>query len=134
VLMDRLGVEKVDRIRLAGAFGSQIDVKYALVLGMIPDCALAQVSSAGNAAGTGAVAALLDGDARRLIEREVRRVEKIEIATETAFQKHFVAAMALPHSGDRFPELSKHVTLPEPAKPAAAPRGRGRSAKRRHRG
>jgi uncharacterized 2Fe-2S/4Fe-4S cluster protein (DUF4445 family) len=134
VLMDRLGVEKVDRIRLAGAFGSQIDVKYAMVLGMIPDCVLAQVSSAGNAAGTGAVAALLDGDARQRIEREVRRVEKIEIATELAFQEHFVAAMALPHAGDRFPNLSKQVTLPKPTGAAAAPRGRGRSAKRRHRG
>jgi uncharacterized 2Fe-2S/4Fe-4S cluster protein (DUF4445 family) len=134
VLMDRLGSEKVDRIRLAGAFGSQIDVKYAMVLGMIPDCVLAQVSSAGNAAGTGAVAALLDGDARRLIERQVRRVEKVETATESSFQEHFVAAMMLPHGGDRFPELSKHVALPETAESAASPRGRGRSAKRRRRG
>jgi uncharacterized 2Fe-2S/4Fe-4S cluster protein (DUF4445 family) len=132
VLMDRLGIEKVDRIRLAGAFGSQIDVKYAMLLGMIPDCVLARVSSAGNAAGTGAVAALLDGDARHLIESQVRRVEKIEIATEPAFQEHFVAAMALPHRGDRFPELSKLVTLPKPADAAVArgTRGRGRSARR----
>ena len=59
LLMDRLGVDKVDRIRLAGAFGSHIDVKYAMVLGMIPDCELTQVSSANNAAGTGARIALL---------------------------------------------------------------------------
>ena len=60
LLMERLGVDRVDRIRLAGAFGSHIDVKYAMVLGMIPDCALDKVSSAGNAAGTGARIALLD--------------------------------------------------------------------------
>ena len=54
LLMDRLGVERVDRIRLAGAFGSHIDVKYAMVLGLVPDCALEHVTSAGNAAGTGA--------------------------------------------------------------------------------
>ena len=60
LLMDRLGVERVDRIRLAGAFGSHIDVKYAAVLGMIPDCDLEHVTSAGNAAGTGARIALLD--------------------------------------------------------------------------
>ena len=54
LLMKRLGVEKVDRIRLAGAFGSHIDVKYAMVLGLIPDCDIKNVSSAGNAAGTGA--------------------------------------------------------------------------------
>src|SRR6202453_132713 len=54
LLMEHLGVDHVDRIRLAGAFGSHIDVKYAMLLGMIPDCDLSQVGSAGNAAGTGA--------------------------------------------------------------------------------
>ena len=50
LLMDRLDVDRVDRIRLAGAFGSHIDVKYAMVLGLVPDCALEHVTSAGNAA------------------------------------------------------------------------------------
>ena len=40
LLMDNLGVDRVERIVLAGAFGSHIDVKYAMVLGMIPDCDL----------------------------------------------------------------------------------------------
>jgi uncharacterized 2Fe-2S/4Fe-4S cluster protein (DUF4445 family) len=130
LLMERLGIEKVDQIRLAGGFGSQIDVKYAMVLGMIPDCALARVSSAGNAAGTGAVAALLDGDARAEIELQVRRVEKVEIATEPGFQEHFVAAMALPHAVDRFPQLSKQVALPKPAAPGAATGPRVRPTRR----
>jgi uncharacterized 2Fe-2S/4Fe-4S cluster protein (DUF4445 family) len=131
LLMERLGVAELDRIRLAGAFGSQIDGKYALVLGMVPDCDLARVSSAGNAAGTGAVAALLDGDARASIERQVRRVEKLETATEPAFQQHFVAAMALPHGVDRFPELSKQVALPRSAAPVAQPAGRRTGRRRR---
>jgi len=130
LLMDHLGVETLDRIRLAGGFGSQIDVKYALLLGMVPDCALDRVSSAGNAAGTGAVAALLDGDARDAIEHQVRRVEKIETASEPGFQEHFVAAMALPHATDRFPELSKHVALPKPAESTSTTRPRRRSARR----
>src|SRR5262249_50612916 len=80
LLMDHLGADHVDRIRLAGAFGSHIDVKYAMVLGMIPDCDLAQVGSAGNAAGAGARIALLDAQSRGVIEDLVRRVEKIETA------------------------------------------------------
>ena len=60
LLMDQLGVERVDRIGLAGAFGSHIDPKYAMVLGMIPDCDLGAVTSVGNAAGAGARIALLD--------------------------------------------------------------------------
>jgi uncharacterized 2Fe-2S/4Fe-4S cluster protein (DUF4445 family) len=106
-------VDRVDRIRLAGAFGSHIDVKYAMVLGMIPDCALDCVSSAGNAAGTGARIALLDQRARKVIEQLVRRVEKIETAVEPRFQEFFVEAMAIPHLTAPYPRLRAAVMLPE---------------------
>jgi len=130
LLMERMGVDHVDRIRLAGAFGSHIDVKYAMVLGMIPDCDLFNVSSAGNAAGTGARIALLDGDSRRTIEQLVRRVEKIETAIEPKFQAHFVAAMGIPHSTEPYTQLRKVVTLPA-AKPPAARTGAGGRGRRR---
>jgi uncharacterized 2Fe-2S/4Fe-4S cluster protein (DUF4445 family) len=113
LLMERMGVEKVDAVRLAGAFGSHIDVKYAMVLGLIPDCDLAHVSSAGNAAGTGARMALLDIQARTDIQNLVRRVDKIETAVEPQFQAFFVDAMAIPHLNDPFTELQKAVALPE---------------------
>jgi uncharacterized 2Fe-2S/4Fe-4S cluster protein (DUF4445 family) len=124
LLMDHLGVDQVDRIRLAGAFGSHIDVKYAMVLGMIPDCDLFNVSSAGNAAGTGARIALLDNSSRTTLEELVRRVEKIETAIEPKFQAHFVAAMGIPHSSEVYPNLRKVVRLP--ATKAAAPRAGSR--------
>ncbi len=131
LLMQHMGVDHVDRIRLAGAFGSHIDVKYAMVLGMIPDCDLAHVTAAGNAAGTGARIALLDASSRAVIEQLVRRVEKIETALEPAFQMHFVEAMAIPHKTAPYPNLRRAVQLPEP-KPAAergegAPRARRRA-------
>ena len=112
LLMERFGVDKVDRIRLAGAFGAHIDGRYAMVLGLIPDCDLEQVSSAGNAAGTGARIALLDGNSRRDIETRVRQIEKIETAVAEGFQDHFVAAMGIPHQSDVFDELAKVVELP----------------------
>ena len=114
LLMDHLRIDAVDQIRLAGAFGSHIDVKYAMVLGLIPDCALERVSSAGNAAGTGARIALLDRKARPEIEDLVRRIEKIETAVEPRFQAHFVDAMALPHKRAAFTQLAKAVSLPQP--------------------
>ena len=128
LLMDHLGASQVDRIRLAGAFGSHIDVKYAMVLGMIPDCDLSQVSSAGNAAGTGARIALLDQSSRHTIEERVRRVEKIETAIEPKFQAHFVEAMGIPHSTALSPNLSRVVQLPLPK--AAPARGGARSRRR----
>jgi len=96
LLMDRFGIDRVDRVRLAGAFGSHIDVEYAVALGMLPPCEPGSISSAGNAAGTGAIVALLDASARTRIEARVREVEKIETAVEPAFQEHFVASMAFP--------------------------------------
>ncbi|MGA8259659.1 MAG: ASKHA domain-containing protein [Arenicellales bacterium] len=113
LLMDRMRVDHVDRIKIAGAFGSHIDTRYAMVLGLIPDCDLDNVFSVGNAAGDGARMALMDRNAREEIERVVRRIHKIETAVEPRFQEHFVNAMAIPHKIDPFPELRKRVKLPE---------------------
>jgi len=126
LLMDHLGVDRVDRIGLAGAFGSHIDTKYAMVLGLIPDCDLAKVASVGNAAGAGARIALLDATAREAIEGLVRRVEKIETAIEPRFQAHFIEAMAIPHKTAAYTELRKVVTLPAPRESAAQGAARGR--------
>jgi uncharacterized 2Fe-2S/4Fe-4S cluster protein (DUF4445 family) len=112
LLIERFDAGPPERITLAGAFGSHIDPLYAMALGLIPDCDLARVAAAGNAAGTGARIALLNGAARREIEDVVRRVEKIETAIEPHFQQHFVAAMALPNKVDGFPYLSKAIRLP----------------------
>jgi uncharacterized 2Fe-2S/4Fe-4S cluster protein (DUF4445 family) len=128
LLMEKLGVDSVDRIRLAGAFGAHIDVTYAMVLGMIPDCALDQVSSAGNAAGTGARIALLDRTSRDLVDKQTRQVRKIETAVEERFQHHFVGAMAIPHADDPFPKLQSAVTLP--ARKASATPGKRRKRRR----
>ncbi|MCV3764442.1 ASKHA domain-containing protein [Rhizobium sp. TRM95796] len=113
LLMEKQGVDKVDTIRFAGAFGSFIDPKYAMVLGLIPDCELTEVKAVGNAAGTGALMALLNRDHRREIEATVKKIEKIETALEPHFQQLFIDAMAMPNKVDPFPELAKVVTLPE---------------------
>jgi uncharacterized 2Fe-2S/4Fe-4S cluster protein (DUF4445 family) len=105
LLMDHLGIDTVDRIVLAGAFGNHIDVRYALLLGMIPDCPIANVSSAGNAAGTGARIALLNKTARQEIAELVKRIEKVETAVEPRFQEHFIGAMGIPHGQESFPNL-----------------------------
>ena len=131
LLMDHLKIDRVDRIRLAGAFGSHIDVMYAMVLGMIPDCNLSAVTSAGNAAGTGARVALLDQNARSGIEHLVKRIEKIETAVEPNFQGHFVEAMAIPHRTASYPELSQNVALPAVSISDTSVRAQSRGRKRK---
>ena len=132
LLLDRAGIDKVDRIRLAGAFGSHIDPKYAMVLGLIPDCDLDAVGSAGNAAGTGAAIALLNTATRAEIEATVRDIEKIETAVEPRFQEYFVDAMAIPNRTDPFTRLFSVVARP-PGADAAAKSDAGRSRRRRRR-
>ncbi|MFT5864871.1 MAG: uncharacterized 2Fe-2S/4Fe-4S cluster protein (DUF4445 family) [Ascidiaceihabitans sp.] len=112
LLMDKFNVESVDRIVLAGAFGAHISPKHAMVLGMIPDAPLDKVTSAGNAAGTGARIALLNREARAEIEATVRAIHKIETALEPRFQEHFVNASAIPNSVEPFPILNSIVTIP----------------------
>jgi uncharacterized 2Fe-2S/4Fe-4S cluster protein (DUF4445 family) len=114
LLLERRGGAAPERITLAGAFGAHIDPLYAMILGLIPDCDLSKVASAGNAAGTGARIALLNLAARAEIEAVVRRIEKIETAIEPNFQDLFVAAMAIPNKSDAFPNLSARVDLPAP--------------------
>ncbi len=133
LLMEKIGTDHVDTIRFAGAFGSFIDPKYAMVLGLIPDCDLDRVVAVGNAAGNGARMALLNRDYRREIETTVRRIEKIETALEPRFQQHFVNAMALPNKVDAFPKLASRVKLPErktseQQQAGEAPRRRSREA------
>ncbi len=132
LLIDCMGIEKVDRIGLAGAFGSHIDVKYAMVLGLIPDCRLDRVGSVGNAAGTGARIALLNFPSRLEIGEILPKVEKIETAIEPKFQEYFIEAMAIPHKTDPFVELSKSVSLPKP-KPKKQDAGGDRRERSRRR-
>ncbi len=113
LLMDELNVDSVDRVVLAGAFGAHISPKHAMILGMIPDCPLDKVTSAGNAAGTGARIALCNREARAEIEKRVGQIHKVETAIEPRFQEHFVAANAIPHATAPFERLRAVVPLPE---------------------
>lgn len=128
LLMDKLEINEVDSISFAGAFGTFIDPKYAMVLGLIPDCDLENVNAVGNAAGYGAKMALLNQDYRREIEEAVTKIEKIETALEPEFQRHFVNAMAMPNKVEPFPKLAKQVKLPprqDPSENAGIPKRRG---------
>jgi uncharacterized 2Fe-2S/4Fe-4S cluster protein (DUF4445 family) len=120
LLMDEFGTDHVDRVVLAGAFGAHISPLHAMVLGMIPDCAMDRVTSAGNAAGTGARMALASRAARTEVEALVRRIVKVETAIAPRFQEHFLAANALPHATDPFPHLRAAIALPAPQFGAAA--------------
>ena len=132
LLMDKLGIDRVDRIKLAGAFGSHIDPKHAMIIGLVPDCPLDRVTAVGNAAGTGARMALLNRGHRREVEALVRTIEKIETAVEPRFQEHFVNAIGFPNRVEPFPHLAAAVKLPE-RKETDSAGGEGRRRRTRDR-
>lgn len=124
ILMQKLGISRVDRVVLAGAFGSYIDPESALLIGMFPDCPLESVIAVGNAAGDGARIALLNRDKRVEAERVARETHFVETAVEPDFQERFVLAMAFPHAQHSFPSI-EHLLRQVPGRlvqtgPAAA--------------
>jgi uncharacterized 2Fe-2S/4Fe-4S cluster protein (DUF4445 family) len=129
LLVEHSGLTDIADVRLAGAFGSHIDPIYALVLGLVPDNEPARVRSVGNAAGTGAVRALINATDRAQMERNAAAVVKIETAIEPRFQALFVDAMGFPHSTAPTPHLAQAVTLP--ARAATDDQGARRSRSRR---
>lgn len=127
LLMQHHGIARVDGIRLAGAFGSYIDPRHAMILGMIPDCRLEDVQAVGNAAGDGARIALLNVGQRAEAERLARWVQHVQTATQPSFQDEFVSAIALPHASDKFQHL-------EGILPGKTPDNRPRRASSAHGG
>ncbi|MGC8781640.1 MAG: ASKHA domain-containing protein [Anaerolineae bacterium] len=107
LMMERLGVDHVDKVLLAGAFGSYIDPKHAMIIGMIPDADLTKVHTVGNSAGDGARIALLNRAQREEARRLARWVEYMAVALEPRFQDAFVEALPLPHKHDAFPHLAE---------------------------
>jgi uncharacterized 2Fe-2S/4Fe-4S cluster protein (DUF4445 family) len=128
LLMREAGVDSVHRIVLAGAFGSYIDPFHAMVLGLIPDADLARVNAVGNAAGDGALIALLNVERRAEAQWIARSSIYVETAANVYFQDVFVSAIHIPHQTDAFPHVAKW--LPEPVTSVRS-RNRGERRSRR---
>jgi uncharacterized 2Fe-2S/4Fe-4S cluster protein (DUF4445 family) len=109
LMMRRMNVEKLDKVKIAGAFGTHVDRDKALIMGLFPDCDLEKIVSVGNAAGDGARAALLNRGKREEANWVARNVEYIELTVEKDFQDQFMEAMYIPHMKDDFVHLKDLV-------------------------
>lgn len=105
LMMRRMGIEKLDRVKIAGAFGAHVEREKALIMGLFPDCEIEKITSIGNAAGDGARAALLNHVKRDEANWVARNVEYIELTIEKDFQDEFMEALYIPHMKDKFPHL-----------------------------
>ena len=105
LMVKRMQVDKVDKVKIAGAFGTHVDREKALIMGLFPDCDIEKIVSVGNAAGDGCRAALLNWEKRKEANWVSRNVEYIELTIEPNFEREFMEAMQLPHMKDEFPHL-----------------------------
>ena len=105
LMMRKMDIDKVDVVKIAGAFGTHVDRTKALIMGLFPDCAIEKILSVGNAAGDGARAALLNREKRVEANWVSRNVEYIELTVEKDFQEQFMESMQIPHMKDAFPHL-----------------------------
>ena len=110
LMIRRMKVENVDKVKIAGAFGTHVDREKALIMGLFPDCDIEKIVSVGNAAGDGCRAALLNRKKREEADWVSRNVEYIELTVEPDFQQEFMEAMQLPHMTDAFPHLEGKVS------------------------
>ena len=109
LMIRRMNVDHVDKVKIAGAFGTHVDREKALIMGLFPDCEIERIVSVGNAAGDGCRAALLNRRKREEANWVSRNVEYIELTVEPDFQQEFMEAMQLPHMNDAFPHLKGMV-------------------------
>ncbi len=112
IAMNHLGLDpsQVERIYIAGAFGTYINRESALNIGMIPEFKLLDIQQVGNAAGTGARMALLSRKARISTQRIREKVEYIELATLPEYNQAYIDALQFPHRDlTLFPETVKRL-------------------------
>ena len=102
LLVEKSGGQAIERVVLAGAFGSYIDKHNALAIGLLPSLSADRIEVVGNAAGEGARLALINLDKRREAEWIAERVRFVEAAADTSFQKYFMKGMDL--VGRKIPE------------------------------
>jgi uncharacterized 2Fe-2S/4Fe-4S cluster protein (DUF4445 family) len=112
LMMRRLETDRLDKVILAGAFGSYIDRESAMIMGLFPDCEMEDIYAVGNAAGDGARIALLNRDKRVEADQIARQVEYVELTVEEDFEREFAHAMYFPHMKDEFPHLKDFLREP----------------------
>jgi len=98
ILLEHAGIniKEIDGTVIAGAFGSYIDPKNVMDIGMFPDIPLKRIRQVGNAAGVGARMILISKRQRIDAERMAKKIDYLELASYPGFNDHFINGIQLP--------------------------------------
>ena len=114
ILMKMKNVDRddLDRVLIAGAFGTNINPESAKFIGLIPDVPSEKIKLIGNSAIVGAKMALISKRVREEAELLAEKVRYLELSADPAFEKEFINALYLPHrSIERFPRVKNCLRM-----------------------
>ncbi len=107
-LMSEVGmrIQDIEKIILAGGFGSYVDLEKAMTIGLLPETDLSKVVFVGNGSLMGAKMSALTNRIRRDVVEVTRKMTNFELSETISFMDNYVAALFLPHTDlDKFPKL-----------------------------
>ncbi len=105
-----MAMEDIDRIILAGGFGSYVDLEKAMVIGLLPEIDPEKVTFIGNSSLMGAKMSSLTNRIRRDVVEVTRNMTNFELSETPSYMDNYIAALFLPHTDlDRFPKLKSRL-------------------------
>jgi len=101
-----LGIQNIERIILAGGFGSYVDLEKAMTIGLLPEVAPDKVMFIGNSSLLGAKMSALTNRIRQDVVEVTRKMTNFELSETASFMNNYIAALFLPHTDiKQFPKL-----------------------------
>ena len=105
-----LSIEDIDRIILAGGFGSYVDLEKAMIIGLLPEIDPDKVTFVGNGSLMGAKMSSLTNSIRRDVGEVTQMMTNFELSETASYMDKYVASLFLPHTDmDLFPRLKKRL-------------------------
>jgi len=103
-----ISIDIIDKVFVAGAFGNYLNIENSVIIGLLPDIPPSKVEFVGNAAGSGAIMALISKKERRKAKQIAKRTNYVELATDPNFNIELATSMYLPHKDlEKFPTVKK---------------------------
>ena len=105
-----MGIEDIEKIILAGGFGSYVDLEKAMTIGLLPEMDPAKVVFIGNGSLMGAKMSSLTNRIRRDVVEVTKKMTNFELSDTPSYMDNYVAALFLPHTDmNKFPKLKSRM-------------------------
>ena len=105
-----MGLQDIDRIILAGGFGSYVDLEKAMTIGLLPEIDAEKVAFIGNSSLMGAKMSSLSNHIRKNVVEVTRSMTNFELSETLSYMDNYVAALFLPHTDmNQFPRLKQRM-------------------------